>query len=133
MLSSFGRCALIDGSEPLTDDLRLGTDQSVYVPGEPIDVTVANTGPRRLFLENCCGALIVSVERQEDNAWVVERPAVCETLCLSIPLELRPGETRSAPDYLALLTPGRYRLTLRFWFYRDGELVETSSPVFTVE
>ena len=92
---AFGACELLDGPGSAGDSL-IRTNRSMYAAGDPIEVTVANTTDQTLFLDNCCGIGILSVERWQEETWTVYRSNACRRLCLSVPLELPPGERRTA-------------------------------------
>jgi hypothetical protein len=133
LLTVVGACELLDGSGS-AGDLLIRTNRSTYAVEDSIEATVANTTHQPFFLENCCGPIILAVERWQEGAWTVYRSNACLLLCLSVPLELPPGERRTAPVF-TLDAPGRYRLILHYWDRQraDGIMQRAVSSPFVVE
>ncbi len=133
-LTLLGACELLDGSGDA--NVRVRTDRSVYGVGDTIAARVSNFTDQTLFFENCCGPLLLRVERWQDGGWAA-LPGTCIALCISVPAEVAAGATRTVRDtYLPTLhAPGRYRLTAHYWQEPKASATsgQASSRSFIVE
>lgn len=91
-------------------DALVATDRDRYAAGEPIAVTLRNTGDVGLEFYMCGDRIGVVVERREGDAWRehFSRGLFCQAIYLMAPLELAPGD---AYDFeVAIDDAGTYRL-----------------------
>ena len=113
------------------------TNKTVFLLGEPIDVTISNETEPAIYLLNCCGSPEFHIDRRESERWIqydnhlIPCPLMCPGCQINVAIS-QPVQTNVGGNEIE--QRGTYRL--RFFFQRgeaEPGLSELTSNTFTVD
>jgi len=119
LLALLAACS--DTSGPGARDVRISTTVNRSAPqGEPnATVNVENRGSRPLLIAACGDRIALTVDRNRNGRWENFSAGICLFDVATVPVELDPGESVSAP--LWLRDPGRYRVQVNAFHPGDRD------------